>query len=138
MPFKFSGKLKTHEYYNWWKFGVDISNHFWEIQNWRFCLYNSSPTRYKNSFWKLFLYLVGGTLRKKNFQFCISQRWLEISTPNFHQLLTSMRTRFVQNLKDIGGLDLDFPPKVSKTSKGHGGPIFWATLLKFGENAFLS
>ena len=33
MPFKFGGKLKTHEYYNWWKFGVNISNHFWVIQN---------------------------------------------------------------------------------------------------------
>ena len=30
---KFGGKLKTHEYYNWWKFGVNISNHFWVIQN---------------------------------------------------------------------------------------------------------
>ena len=30
---KFGGKLKTHGYINWWKFGVDISNHFWVIQN---------------------------------------------------------------------------------------------------------
>ena len=67
-----------------------------------------------------------------------NQKWIEISTANFHQLLTSMKTCFVQNLKAIGGLDLDFPPKVSKTSNGRGGPIFCATLLKFGENAFLS
>ena len=30
---KFGGKLKTYEYIKWWKFGVDISNHFWVIQN---------------------------------------------------------------------------------------------------------
>ena len=33
MDTKFGGKLKTHKYINWWKFGVDISNHFWVIQN---------------------------------------------------------------------------------------------------------
>ena len=33
MPFKFSEKLKSYEYRHWWKFGVDISNHFWVIKN---------------------------------------------------------------------------------------------------------
>ena len=58
---KFCTKRVPIEVNNWWKFGVDISNHFWEIQNWTFCLFNSSPNRYKNSFWKLFLYLLGST-----------------------------------------------------------------------------
>ena len=30
--FKFSTKRVPIEVYNWWKFGVDISNHFWVIQ----------------------------------------------------------------------------------------------------------
>ena len=31
---KVGGKLITYEYINLWKFGVDISNHSWEIQIW--------------------------------------------------------------------------------------------------------
>ena len=54
----------------------------------------------------------------------MSQKWFEISTPNFHQLLTSIGTRFVLNLKAFGLLDLNFPPKMSKTSNGQGGSIF--------------
>ena len=138
MPFKFGGKLKTHEYYNWWKFGVDISNHFWEIQNLTFFHSNSFPLAYKNSFWKLFLYAKGKELEWKNDKIWISQKWFEISTPNFHQLFTSIGTHFVLNLKAFGALDLDFPPKTSKTSNGRGGPNFWATPFKFGENSFLS
>ena len=136
--FKFCAKRVPIEVNNWWKFGVDIFNQLWDIQIWKFFFLKVPPTRYKNNFQKLFLYLVGGTLKKKNFQIWISQSWLEISTPNFHQLLTSMGTRFVQNLKALGASDLDFPPKASKTSNGRGRPIFWATPLKFGENAFLS
>ena len=33
------------------------------------------------------------------------------------------------NLKAFGGLDLDFLPKVSKTSSGHSRPSFEATTL---------
>ena len=118
--FKFFTKRVPVEVNNWWKFGDDISNHLWDIQNWKIFFLKVPPTRYKNNFQKLFLYLVGGTLKKKNFQIWISQSWLEISTPNFHQLLTSIGTRFVQNLKALGALDLDFPPKASKTSNGLG------------------
>ena len=31
--FIFGAKRLPIEVNNWWKFGVDISNHFWEIQN---------------------------------------------------------------------------------------------------------
>ena len=31
--FKFGTKWIPIEVNNWWKFGVDISNHFWEIKN---------------------------------------------------------------------------------------------------------
>ena len=40
---KFGGKLKTYEYINWWKFGVDILNHFRDIQNLRFFVFQVSP-----------------------------------------------------------------------------------------------
>ena len=78
----------------------------------------------KNNFQKLFLYVVGDTWKTKNFKISISQKWFEISTPNFHQLLTSIGTHFVPNLKAFGALDLDFPPKTSKTSNGRGRPNF--------------
>ena len=54
----------------------------------------------------------GGHLEEKNLQISISQKWFEISTPNFYQLLTSIGTHFVQNFKAFGAWDLDFPPKV--------------------------
>ena len=75
-------------------------------------------------FRKLFFYQLGRELKEKNVQISISQKWFEISTPNFHQLLTSIGTHFVPNLKAFGALDLDFPPKTSKTSNGRGGPNF--------------
>ena len=121
--FKFGTKWVPIEVNIWWKFGVDISKHFWEIQNLTFFHSNSFTLAYKNNFQKLFLYLVGGTLKEKIFQIWISQSWLKISTPNFHQLLTYIGTRFVQNLKTLGALDLNFPPKASKTSNGCGRPI---------------
>ena len=46
-------------------------------------------------------------MRKKKFQFQISQRWLEIFTPIFHRLLTFKGTRFLQNFKALGALNLD-------------------------------
>ena len=138
MTLIFSKKHILREVDNWWKFGVDISNHFWEIQNLRFFVFQGSPTMYKNSFWKLFFYIVGDTWKTKNLRFWISQKWFEISTPNFHQLLTSIGTHFGLNLKAFSALDLDFLPKTSKTSNGHGRSNFWATPFKFGENQFLS
>ena len=135
--FKFGTKWVPIEVNNWWKFGVDISNHFWEIQNLTFFHSNSFPLAYKNSFRKLFFYIVGDTWKTKNLEFWISQKWFEISTPNFHQLFTSIGTRFVLNLKAFGALNLNFLPKMSKTSNGRSGSIFWATPFKFGENSFL-
>ena len=67
---------------------------------------------------------MGKELEEQNVQIRITQKWLEISTPKFHQLLTSMKTRFVQKVKVIGAQNLDFPPKTSKTSNGRGSPIF--------------
>ena len=63
-------------------------------------------------------------LEEQNGQIRITQKWLEISTPKFHQLLTSMKTRFVQKIKVIGAQNLNFPPKMSKPSKGRGRPNF--------------
>ena len=134
IAFKFCTKWVPIEVNNWWKFGVDISNHLWDIQNWKFFFLKVPPTRYKNNFQKLFLYVVGKELEEQNGQIRITQKWLEISTPKFHQLLTSMKTRFVPKIKVIGAQNLDFPPKTSKTSNGRGGPNFWAMPLKFGEN----
>ena len=88
--FKFGAKWVPIEVNNWWKFGVDISNHFWEIQNLTFFHSNSFPLAYKNSFRKLFLYAKGKELEWKNDKIWISQKWFEISTPNFHQLFTSI------------------------------------------------
>ena len=135
--FKFCAKRVPTEVNNWWKFGVDIFNQLWDIQIWKFFFLKVPPTRYKNNFQKLFLYLVGGTLKKKNFQIQISQSWFKISTPNFHQLLPSIGTRFVPNFMALGASDLDFPPKVSKTLNGRGRSNFQATPSKFGKNSFL-
>ena len=88
----------------------------------------------KTVFEDFFFYIVWDTWKKKSFQFWISQKWFEISTPNFHQLFTSIGTRFVPSLKAFGASDLDFPPKTSKPSNGRSGSIFWATPFKFGEN----
>ena len=110
--FKFCAKRFPIKVNNWWKFGVDISNQLWDIQIWKFFFFKVPPTRYKNSFWKLFLYLFGDELKGQNLQFWISQKWLEISTPNFYQLSTSIKTRFVQKIKVIGPQNFDFPPKM--------------------------
>ena len=67
---------------------------------------------------------MGKELEEQNGQIRINQKWLEISTPKFHQLLTSIKSRFVQKIKVIGAQNLDFPPKMSKTSNGRGGSIF--------------
>ena len=77
-------------------------------------------------------------MRKKNLQFWISHRWFEISTPNFHQLLTLIGTRFAPKMKALGASDLDFLPKTFKTSNGRSRPSFEATPFKFGENSFFA
>ena len=51
---KLCTKRVSIEVDNWWKFGVDISNHLWDIQNWKFFLLKVPSTRYKNNFQKLF------------------------------------------------------------------------------------
>ena len=135
--FKFGTKWVPLEVNNWWKFCVDISNHFWEIEILKFFVFQVSPTTYENSFWKLFSFQIGGKFRPKKFQFSISQKWFEISAPNFHHLLTSIGTRFVPNMKALWAKNLNFQPKTSKTSNERGRPIFWATPFNFGENSFL-
>ena len=70
------------------------------------------PIRTFLHFQKLFFYLKGTKSESQNGQSRITQKWLEISAPNFHQLLTSMKTRFVQKIKVIGAQNLDFPPKM--------------------------
>ena len=95
--FKFGTKWVTIEVNNWWKFGVDISNHFWEIEIWTFFSFNSLPSWTKNSFRKVFFVQLGRELKEKNVQISISWKWFEISTPNYHQLFTTMKTYFVKN-----------------------------------------
>ena len=46
--FKFCTKRVLIEVDNWWKFGVDILIHLWDIQNWKFFLLKVPSTRYKN------------------------------------------------------------------------------------------
>ena len=54
----------------------------------------------------------GGIERnRKDAKFWISQKWFEISTPNFHQLLTSLGTRFVPKIKVLGASKFGFPAK---------------------------
>ena len=109
--FKFCSKRIPIKVNNWWKFGVDISNQLWDIQIWKFFFLKVPPTRYKNNFQKLFLYQLGKELKEKNVQILISQKWFEISTPNFHQLLTSIGTRFAPNMKALGASKFGFPAK---------------------------
>ena len=136
--FIFGTKWVPIEVNNWWKFGVDISNHFWEIENWIFCLFNSSPNRHKIVFENSFFYLFVDELKEKKTKIWISQEWFVRSTPIFYHLLTLISTCFTLKIKAIGVLDLDFPPKTSKTSNGRSRRIFWATPSKFGENSLLS
>ena len=42
--FKFGTKQVPIEVNNWWKFDVDISNHYWEIEIWAFLSFNSFPS----------------------------------------------------------------------------------------------
>ena len=88
------------------------------------------------NFQKLFLYVVGDTWKKKNLQISISQKWFEISSPNFHHLLTSIGTRSVPNMKGIAHLKRLPRPWEVQNWNGRSGSIFWATPSKFGENSF--
>ena len=73
--------------------------------------------------------------KNKNIEFLISQKQLEISTPNLYQLSSLTKNCFVQNLKALGATDLDLPPKPSKNSNGCGRHIFAATPSKFVESS---
>ena len=81
---------------------------------------------------------MGKELEDQNGQIKITQKWLEISTPKFHQLLTSMKTRFVQKIKVIGAQNLDFPPKTCKTWNGPGGPNFLSYALEIWSELILA
>ena len=132
--FKFSEKRVSIEMYKWWNFGVDISNHFWLIGQKPILTFKSPPPLVQiSSKWTR----GGGDLKVKIGQSWIAKKWLEISTPKFHHLYISIETRFSPNLKVLGAKEMDFPPKMFKTSNGHSGDIFWATPSKFGEISFL-
>ena len=62
---KFCTKRVPIEVNNWWKFGVDISNHFWDIQNWRFFFFQVSPT-WKKIVFENYFFSKWGTLGRKN------------------------------------------------------------------------
>ena len=82
---KFCTKRFPIEVNNWWKFGVDISNHFWDIQNWRFFFFQMSPTWKKNNFQKLFFSKWGTLGRKKISNF----EYLKSGLRYHHQISTS-------------------------------------------------
>ena len=91
--FKFGTKWVPIEVNNWWKFGVDISNHFWEIQNLRFFLFQVSPTMYENSFWKLSLFIVGDRVS----QICTFLSNLKIYV--YHNFFPLFRIKVLQKTK---------------------------------------
>ena len=45
--FKFCTERVPIEVDNWWKFGVDIFNHLWDIQIWKNFFLKVPSTRYK-------------------------------------------------------------------------------------------
>ena len=53
-----------------------------------------------------------------------------------YQLVNLSKIMLCTKLKVLGAQNLDFPPKMSKTSNGHSMPSFEATPFKFGENSF--
>ena len=69
----------------------------------------------------LTFYLVGGKLKRQNCWFRISQKWIEISTTNFHQLLTFLKTRFAFENQGHRCSKFGFP---AKNLKNLAGPIF--------------
>ena len=58
---------------------------------------------------------MGDRKKRKIVEFLISQKWFELSKPNFHQLLTFILTCFVQKKKS----KMDYLPKTFKTSNEH-------------------
>ena len=78
----------------------------------------------------------GQSMNEKISHFHITQNWIEISPPNFHQLLTSSDYNFSPNLKFFGALKTDCLPKQFLTSQGRGRLIFWATTSKLCEKPF--
>ena len=85
--FKFGTKWVPIEVNNWWKFGVDISNHFWEIQILRFYFFQVSPTWKKIVFENYFFSKWGTLGRQKilNFEFLKSDLRYQ------HQIFTSCK-----------------------------------------------
>ena len=67
--FIFGAKRLPIEVNNWWKIGADMSNHFWEIKNWKFFGLNLPPSWKENTFQKLFSFQLGRELWEKNVQF---------------------------------------------------------------------
>ena len=47
MTLIFGTKRVFIEVNNWWNFGDDISNHIWEIPNWKILFFQIPPTTYK-------------------------------------------------------------------------------------------
>ena len=129
--FIFGEKRVFIEMHKWWNFGADISNHFLAIQNLLFCLSSIGPLM-------LNLRIRGPKLKRQNSKFWIAGKWLEISAPKFYHLCISIKTHFSPNMKALGNKEMDFPPKMFKTSNGRSRHTFWATPSKFGEISFLS
>ena len=47
---------------------------------------------------------MGKELERQNVHFRTSQKWFEMSSPNFHQLFNSIDTNFAPNLKALGSV----------------------------------
>ena len=83
--FIFSTKQVPIEVNNWWKFGVDISNHFWDIQFWTFLSFKVPSPWYKNNFQKLFYTTVRALWKIKMFKI----EYLKNGLRYQHQIFTS-------------------------------------------------
>ena len=104
--FKFGPKRVPIEVNNWWKIGVDISNHFWQIQKWKFCLSNSFPKAYeKILFEKEFIYCWEGIWKTK----CSISNW-KFEIPHFVKNLGSRCPKFGYPAKSVYNFRLAWQP----------------------------
>ena len=83
--FKFGPKRVPIEVNNWWKFGVDISNHFWDIQFGTFLFFKVPSLWYKIVFENYFYTTVRALWKKKMFKI----EYLKSGLRYQHQIFTS-------------------------------------------------
>ena len=72
-----------------------------------------------------------------NFKWTWQVHFLSYTLQIWWEFISSLVVKMLKFLKTFCALVLNFPPKMSKTSIGRSGSIFWTTPFKFGENSFL-